>query len=554
MHSSLHGAAPMGRQVRVGTVFVLALLAVVWVAAPAAFANLGKYHEDERIGFKIRPPRDWEQTAQAANEKWIVAKYVCDRTYTFNDPVSGTMDHRPDMTAITFIDAVLAKRGVDTTEEDDGSVTIEFNNPYKDYQDFMRRTYSDGGWFVSAEEEGEVKGVPVTKLEIKVEKLTYTGPKRVVTWIYHLEGVDLAVQYEVLENHYDKLKGMLESSLESLRVIPRTKALVPETTGEKIKFEDESKLTPDERKKRRADKERISHEKGKSSLPDDWCSEEMGRFLVLLHTDRKYAKDVVEQAEAVWSWLDKTFPYFGAGEYVPSPIIRMCKDQVEEQAFFSGTSWGDFTEIVTHRDVNAGAGSWEFEYVNGRMAGIWFHYRNGDAWAAAPGWLSRGFDQVIGGARAKGRGLEFKIDDWERDGLRESVRNGELTSPRDLVMLTRETFYDNPHRVKQSAAFIRYLLTSKSKKTRDILHRYFKALQDVMAEVKAEEEKRDAAARTSAGDAPKTEEEEEKRMKERIEGYKKREKEFLDKLYQSAFGDFDDKDWKRLEDDFVKSL
>ena len=41
----------------------------------------------------------------------------------------------------------------------------------------------------------KVGDVEATILEIRVDKLSYTGPKRIVTWIYHLPDLDLAVQF-----------------------------------------------------------------------------------------------------------------------------------------------------------------------------------------------------------------------------------------------------------------------------------------------------------------------------------------------------------------------
>lgn len=517
-----------------------------------AEAGLDKYHEDERIGFKVRPPKDWSHVAMGADEKWIVGKFTSDRTYVYNDDVSGTIDHRPEMTMVTFIESVVAKSGVDASKDDDGTLVLEFNNPYKDYPDFLKRTFSGGGWYVSAETEGDHKGIPVTMLEIKVEKLTYSGPKRLITWVYHLDGVDLAVQFEVLENQVDKLRGDIDASFKSLRTIERTKALVPETTGDKIRLDDESKLTLEERTERRKETENRLHAKAIEGLPDDWEVDRQGRFLVLLHGDKKFAQRIVKQADAMWDWLDKTFPEFGKGEYIPRPIVRICKDQAEESAYLSGTSWGNNIDITTHRDPNAGAGSWEFEYVNGRVLDIWFGYRNRDAWWAAPWWIRGGMRQVIGAARLKGSRVEFKVDDWERDGLRESARNNELTPPKELVMLTREQFGENPHRTKQSAAFVRFLLSSRSRKTSSILETYLLGVQRVTKEFdEAEEAER---KNRSDSDAPKTEEEEEARLRERSKKLEAKEQEFLDKVFQHTFGDWSDKDWRRLQDEYFKSI
>jgi RNA polymerase-binding transcription factor DksA len=183
---------------------------------------------------------------------------------------------------------------------------------------------------------------------------------------------------------------------------------------------------------------------------------------------------------------------------------------------------------------------------------IWFGYRNRDAWWAAPWWIRGGMRQVIGAARLKGSRVEFKVDDWERDGLRESARNNELTPPKELVMLTREQFGENPHRTKQSAAFVRFLLSSRSRKTSSILETYLLGVQRVTKEFDEAEEA--ARKNRSDSDAPKTEEEEEARLRERSKKLEAKEQEFLDKVFQHTFGDWSDKDWRRLQDEYFKSI
>jgi len=534
-----------------GIVRVAVLLLLLGVAGPVLAAP-GSYHEDERVGYKIKTPKGWSQAAQSADEQWIILKYLSDKEDIYIDDVDKyTWTHKPDMTVIAFIETVVEKTGPEVTEEGEDTVVIEFNNPYKNYKDFLQRTYRQGGWYVSAEEEDEVDGVPVTQYEIKVEKLTMSGPKRIVTWVYHMDDVDLAVQFIVLENAYDDHKRDIRACLKSFKKIARTKgSLTPAVTGGPRKYVNEEKLSKKEREEHRKREEERLHQKNIKSLPDDWKVKEMGPFLVLLHGDEKYAKDVVKQAEAIWKWLDKEFGFVGKGEYVKRPIIRICKDGDEERAFLSGTAWGSGIEIVTHKDPGSGSLSWEFEYVNKRMYSIWFNHRARDLYWAMPHWIDNGLYKVIGTAKPKGRKLEFKVDDWERKGLQECARNETLTAPKTLVMLGREEFYENRQRTNQSAAFVRFLLESKSKKTRSILHDYLKNLQDILDEQKAAEEGKEKAAY----DAPETEEEEEERFRKRREAMKEREAEFLREAFQRTFGEWDDKDWKKVQKQYYKSL
>ncbi len=537
---------------RRGRYAFLAGAAVALAFAAAAIAATGAYHEDDRIGYKIRVPRDWTLVPMSADEKWIVAKFLSERAFTYTDPNDHwTSDHKPVMTVIAFIDEVVKKRGVDAKTTEEGDLFVEINNPYKDYQDYLRKTYSGGGWYVSAEAHDTIDGVNVTQYEIKVEKLTQNGPKHIVTWVYELPDVKVAVEFEVLEGAWPKLQADVLACLRSFRKIQRTHGgLTPAITGDPVKIVDESKLTPEKRKEHRQEVEERTHKKLAASVPSDWTTKEMGRFLVLNHADDKYAKQVVAHAEAVWKWLDDEFDFVGAGEYVPRPVIRICKDQDEENAFWSGTSWGLNLEIVTHKDAQNGAMSYEFERVNSRLLDIWWSYRDADLYSAMPRWLKRGLEQVLGTARAKGSTLELKPDDWERDGLRESVRTDGLTPPKELVLLGQEKFYENPNRVKQSAAFIRLLLSSRSKRTKDFLKTYLVNLRAVLDEELAAEK----ATKPETEKPPATEEEEEERFKNRSKAFEEKEKHFLEAVFERTFKDWSDKDWKRLADEYEKSI
>ena len=367
--------------------------------------------------------------------------------------------------------------------------------------------------------------------------------------------MDLAVEFEVLEDSFEKVKGDVFASLKSLRTITRTKALIDETTGDdKIVLKDEGKLTPEERAQRRRDMEKKSLARSTKNLPDDWKVKKMGRFTVLLHGDEKFAKKIVKQAEAVWSWLDKNFDYYGAGEYVPAPIIRICKDQTEEYAIRNSTpswSFNSLPEIITHKDLNAGAGSWEFEYVNEEMCRIWFRYRNTDAWWSAPYWLKNGIKDALGAASFKGRRIDIALDDYEVQSLREAAKAGTITAPRELVQMGWKEFYESRTRSLEAACFVRFLLTSRNKKVKTALRSYLERLQERVAEIRAENDKDD----DEDGDSrPKTEEEEEEMMRKRQEDAKKRESEFIQTLFEHTFGTWAEKDWRRIEADYIKSL
>ena len=124
---------------------------------------------------------------------------------------------------------------------------------------------------------------------------------------------------------------------------------------------------------------------------------------------------MVEQAGAVLAWLDKTFPYVGPGEYVRQPIIRVCKNQEEENSFREHAGWWDSAglglEVTTNKEWG-GTRSYEFEYVNRRMVDLWWNDRDRELWWAMPSWLTNGISGIVSEATGKNGKLEFYRDDW----------------------------------------------------------------------------------------------------------------------------------------------
>ena len=41
----------------------------------------GGYHQDDRIGYKIRVPKKWETVALKTNEKWLDEKFISKKQY-----------------------------------------------------------------------------------------------------------------------------------------------------------------------------------------------------------------------------------------------------------------------------------------------------------------------------------------------------------------------------------------------------------------------------------------------------------------------------------------
>ena len=528
---------------RFATVTVLAVFAFAASAAPAMAA--GSIHEDKEHGYKVQRPRGWETMPLMPSEKWIVAKFLSDKEY-FDKEGYG---FKPEMRVIVFPAAVTADRGVEKTEEDDVTF-IELKNPYKDYKDYMDRNYSGGGWHVALEKEMGSGDLKWTLIEIKVEKLTWGGMKRIVTGVFHLPDADFAVHFEVLEQNYDKLKSTIYGSLNSFQFIPREGSLASATTGG-VSLVDESKLTPKERAKRREELQEAAYRKSAEGLPAGWAHFEYKGFYILTHVDKKYSLAVAKQAEAVTNWLEKSFDYLG-DEYVRRPIIRICANRDEERAYQdgSGDSWfsGTGREILTHQDQGSGSMSYEFEYVNRRVVSLWFADKDRDISMAMPSWLRRGLAQYVGTARLKGARLGFSPDEYEKDRLREAERSGELKTLERLLQMTGQNFWQSWHHEGQAAALLRFLLDGPGRTmpgAKTFLKDYLLAIRGYVQE----KEKAAEAARGSEDgkQEPKTEEEEEEEYRKRQEGYRAAEEELLKEIYRRAFSGWRSVDWSKFE-------
>ncbi len=534
------------------------------LTALAAFAAPSRAdHKDARLGFSIQTPREWTAIPQKADEAWLVANYQSNKAFFFTEKGGWTEEHKPDMQAIAFVSEQIKEQAkVEKRKNKKGEdvLIIDLVSPYKDYKDYMARRYTGGGWYVDKEEQTKVGDVEATIIEIRVDKLSYTGPKRIVTWVYHLPDLDLAVQFEVLQDSWPKIQAEVTRCLKSFKTIPRSgEALVREvSTGKKLTILEADELTPEERKGWRQSEEQSFHERASKDLPAGWNSKKFGRFLLVYSCDEKFAKKIADQAEAVWQWLDATFPFVGEKEYVRAPVIRVCKNQDEMMQFQKAGSWSwNDLEIVTCQDFN-GSDSWYLGRVNSGILDVWFNDRDRELHWALPAWLDIGLTQVLEQARVdKGR-IEFRRDDWNREEVRSMVKEGRAKKPRELMMLTDSALNSSKGKDQwgayfESQAFVAFLVTgpaAKNPKTKTFLGDYMKSLKAAQLALKA---KRDAAKDEKVA-KPKTEEEEEKLFRDQAQGYKQAETDVLERAFRGAFGGWSDKDWQQFETVYFQTI
>jgi len=539
--------------------FAAALAALAFASLlPAAAAQ--STIENTRYGFKLRAPSDWKEVPLKVDERWIVAKYLSDRD--LYDKESG-WTHRPEMTVIVFpADQTKPQKPkkVESGETGEGKrtvVLINFEHPYKNYLDYLDRNYSGGGFYVSDEKESEMGGIPVTMREISVEKSTFQK-KKMAAWVFHLEGVDVAVQFEMVMSQFDKMKPTVISSLRPFKPIPTVAMSAEEEELEAkgkalrdlnvensvLEKADAGELGPEERRKRRIDIQEFQHKKALAKLPAGWTSKRSAHYLVLNHADDRFRDKVIAQAEAVRSWLDKSLVDLGS-DYVPHGIIRICANRDEESAYHSGSgdAFSYLTgEVTISKDLTFS--DFEFEWLNRSLFRQWLSGKNDRLSFSMPGWLENGLSQYVGSATEKGGRLVFPADEWEKRGLREAERGRELQTVREMFTTTDKSGWSTA-RYYQSASIVRFLLGPGSKgsgKTKELLTRYIKTFDEVVRERQKEEMKD-----TKNMEKPKTEEEEEARFKERKTRWETDSKAILEAVNERMFAGWTDSDWAALD-------
>ena len=529
--------------------------------------------KSERFGFSFRAPKSWTSVALKTDEAWLASKHLSNKEYFGTDKTTGyTYSHVPEMLCIAFVHANQERKKVVEQDSEDGVTTkvTTISNPYKDYEDFLERTYAGGGWYVDSKEKGKHGKIAVTRYSVKVEKLASSGPKRIITWIYHAPDIDFVLQTEVLEGEYKKLRSTIEKSLKSFKLIERSGELLPTGAntpgGIRITRRELTKGTPKERRSKRVESQKMKHDKAIGALPADWDHQYRGKVLVLDHKQDKWAKKLGDHADLLIEWLSKELSYFGENEYMRAPILRVCNDSEEEGAFTRGTRTGTRgsysyvapgSEIVTHKPDTGWIGG-EVDWVNGKLLEQWLLDRNEDAARAMPEWIRIGLFTHVRGARRDGRSMDFRVNEYARGGARLAVSQGRATPPRSIMSQTREEFSSGAggdgtfSKSAEAAQLVRFLLSkegARCKQAKKLLETYITTLIAVVDEINEKDEDP-----VEIGNAPKTEEEEDARGKERAERWRQKEQDMVREVFERTFADWTEKDWSSFTKAYFKFI
>lgn len=526
------------------------------IAAPApVMADL--QHVDKKLGFKMSTPKKWNQIPIQNDERWIVGRFKSDKANHYTDKAFGyTFDHKPELTMIAFVgESVKVDIELGDDKDNEGSTVagaIFLDSPYKDYEEFLKKTYSGGGWYFDEETTKDIRGIPVTAYEIKVEKSSRGGPKHITTWVFHLGHADIAVQFECFESAYPKLKKEFESRLKSFKAIERTEARNAASVGFREVLNNAD--TPEERKELRLSIEKEQHDKALANLPEDWDSSDEDEFLVLSHVKKKHAKKVTDQVSAMFAWLNKNMPYVGPEEYVRRPIVRICKDTEELMIFQSGTGWS-FTniEILTCHD-NSGWSNYLNGQINDRAFTFWFNEKDRELYNRIPTWLKVGVDNMLTSGELKGSRMLFEADQQDKSALRDANGDGSIVPPSVMLRMSVDEMRESRNLYYQFGAFTRYLLAgkgSKDKLTKGLVREYLTHLKDIIDEENALDEANDGM---EEDDEPETEEEEDAAFKAKQNAWKERADDIAKAVFDRTFDDWSEKDWENLDKAYLRTI
>lgn len=535
------------------------------VASPTPAPFQKGYHVNERYGFKFKKPVDFNNIPIQVWEEWLAAKYVSEQEFTYTDPALGyTANHKPEIMVVALPHEAM-KGGNEVRESKGGDETVvTLSNPYRSYDDFLDRTFTEGGFFKSNTEEDEIAGVKVTKLTYLVEKLTDSGPQTISTWVYHGDGVDYAVQVIGLTNHWDEVEKLVKPVRQTFEVLPLKEPLKINSSVE-IRF---GRLDLDVKDKKEAKSEavkseRVMHDRAIGKLPDEWDHKATGRILSVYHTDKKYADRVQKHTNNLLDWMDETFGFLGDGTYMRKPIVRICKDYDETLAYlagkFSGNRGGTLNldeELVTWWDSGGWSGR-AVDRLNEQIYDYWMRENNLDLSTALPQWMDMGMQRLVENCRMDGRKVDWRYDVNLITYAKTLSREGNTTKMRDLFLMTTKDFNEkmkgDADPVADGLLLINYLASpeiKRHKKAETMLEDYLRAMIAVVEEVEKEEKRKIDAARNAAkkGDG-----EREYRARRR-QIFEEMEKALLERTFEKAFGGLSDSDWADLDEHFRKAF
>ena len=239
--------------------------------------------------------------------------------------------------------------GTEVSKDEDGKESvIKISNPYRDYDDLLKRTFEGQGGFFLAEDpvETEIDGVPVEKRTYRSDKLS-RAPLTIDAWIYKTEDVDYVVHVIGLTNHWESVDKLVKPLRNTFELIEKDAPLrITSALETQFRLGRLSVDVEDKREARSAavKSEKVIHEKAINKLPDDWNHKLSGRVLTVYSSDKKFANRVQTRQPA---GLDGRQRLPRGRHLLRKPIIRICRDDAEYFAYLAGSTSATAAAIST---------------------------------------------------------------------------------------------------------------------------------------------------------------------------------------------------------------
>ncbi|MEW6743591.1 MAG: hypothetical protein AB1486_12615 [Planctomycetota bacterium] len=515
------------------TGFGVVTLAVALLAASlGAQVKPGSPYKNTEFGFSVATPQEWTNVPIQQGEEWIVAKYVSERRL---QQKKGLWTHAPEMRIIVFPKAKTEGERVEKEKATgaEGAVTIRITNPYKGFRDFLEKNLS--GFFIDDEKEAAVKGIPVTTYRTKSAGLGEEVPHRVSAYVYHLEDADVAVYFDILEDHFEKYFPSFRQIFQSFKVIERKTEAT--STGGAIESREQYIQAQI------------------AALTEGWWPMKTKRYTILSHADKNFTTKIATFAEDFRDLIENEFPP-PEGKSPDTPIIRICKDIAEASSYVrgggggtvtfrlteGGKEWREPAEVVLSADRGWGVRENAFR----DLAYSLYRLYSSDLFEglSMPAWLSYGLPWYFANVKGKGRMAKASPPPEDIQYLKKILREESEIEVRRLIE-AQET-RDMPANAEWKIwALVTYLREGapKGSDAAKIIPDYIGNLliaQQELAEKKKkheEETKRQAEAK--------------KDPMVKID-YSQLNEEMRKLAFERTFGAWSDADWKRLQASVMK--
>ena len=253
---------------------------------------------------------------------------------------------------------------------------------------------------------------------------------------------ELAVEFEVLSDHYSKLKRTFDRCFATLAIAdaagesPATQDLPAQPwLKDRAKW---AKRSP----RLRLEQRRIFGdrwlERRLARVGPGWRKQTTPDFLVLSRADRKFTKRIVQAAIAARSWVENRFIGISDEIVMPAALIIFADKreatayrmrEVNARQFHPGRR-----EIYFYADKKAGNIGGEFGPL---IRGVLEHYvydKDPAILDNLPRWLDSGLREYTDSSRLRGKKLTLAPNELEYDTFRVHQKKRDWPTPRELIL------------------------------------------------------------------------------------------------------------------------